>query len=155
MRPSELLDPPGVVLWFDPTDKWVAIERLVHHLVERGHVPAEAEADVLEAVLSRERSMSTGMEQGVAIPHAAVDDIAGIVGVMGVVQGDAGLEFESIDGNVARVVVLLVIPKAQKLAHIRTLADIARVLTKESVRDRLLGASESAEAHAALLAGEA
>ena len=53
------------------------------------------------------------------------------------------------------VVVLLVIPKAQKLAHIRTLADIARVLTKESVRDRLLGASESAEAHAALLAGEA
>lgn len=154
MRPSELLDPQDVLLAFDPSDKWAAIEQLVHHLVERGHVPADAESDVLDAVLSRERSMSTGMEHGVAIPHAAVEEIGRIVGCMGVVQGDEGLGFDSIDGDAARVVVLLVIPKSQKLLHIRTLAEIARVLAKESVRTRLLNATEPAEAHAVLVAAE-
>ena len=64
-----------------------------------------------------------------------------------------GLDFESIDGQPTRVVVLLVIPKAQKLLHIRTLADIARVLAKESVRERLLGTADVEEARAALIAG--
>lgn len=155
MKPSELLKPNDVLLDFDPADKWQAIHDLVHHLVERGRIDASVENDVREAVLARERSMSTGMEQGVAIPHAAVEDVSEIIACMGIVQGETGLEFESIDGQVARVVVLLIIPKGQKLLHIRTLADIARVLTKEKVRSELLGAKGLEEAHAVLLAGEA
>ena len=155
MRPSELLDPGDVLLDFQPTDKWQAIDDLVHHLVATGKLPAALEESVRDAVLDRERSMSTGMELGVAIPHAAVDDLPEIVGAMGVVQREGGLDFESIDGQSARVVVLLVIPKAQKLLHIRTLADIARVLTKESVRAKLMETREQAEAHAVLVAGEA
>ena len=154
MKPSELLQPTDVLLDFDPADKWQAIHDLVHHLVEAGHLDASLEGDVREAVLARERTMSTGMEQGVAIPHAAVEEVSEIIGCMGVIQGDTGLEFESIDGQVARVVVLLVIPKGQKLLHIRTLADIARVLTKEKVRSKLLETQAQPEAHAVLVAGE-
>ncbi|MEL6713749.1 MAG: PTS sugar transporter subunit IIA [Planctomycetota bacterium] len=154
MRLTELLRPEDVVLAFDPEDKWTAIEWLVEHLVERGHLAADARGDVLEAVLSRERSMSTGMEHGVAIPHAAVEEVGEIVACMGVVQAEDGLPFESIDGDAARLIVLLVIPKAQKLLHIRTLAEAARVLAKESVRAGLLGASAPTEAHAILVAGE-
>lgn len=155
MRPSELLDPADVVLDFQPTDKWQAIGDLVHHLVTLGKLPGDLEGSVRDAVLDRERSMSTGMERGVAIPHAAVDEVSEVLAVMGVVQEGDGLEFESIDGQGARVVVLLVIPKGQKLLHIRTLADIARVLTKDSVRSKLLETREPAEAHAVLVAGEA
>ena len=143
-----------MLLAFDPADKWTAIERLVEHLVARGHLREEIREEVLEAILSRERSMSTGMEQGVAIPHAAVEDVPEIIGCMGVVQSGEGLNFESIDGDAARLVVLLVIPKAQKLLHIRTLAETARVLAKESVRAGLLAATSGAEAHAILVAGE-
>ena len=121
--------------------------------MERGRLSPDASETVREAVLGRERSMSTGMELGVAIPHAAVDDLPEIVGAMGVVQRDGGLDFESIDGQPTRVVVLLVIPKAQKLLHIRTLADIARVLAKDSVRERLLATADAEEALAALIAG--
>ncbi|MEM6672670.1 MAG: PTS sugar transporter subunit IIA [Planctomycetota bacterium] len=153
MRASELLSPADVVLGFDPVDKWEAIHQLVEHLVHCGRLDAELEEPVREAVLARERSMSTGMEQGVAIPHAAVEDISEIVGAMGVVRRDEGLEFESIDGQPARVVVLLVIPKNQKLLHIRTLADIARVLTKDSVRQKLIATVDADEAHAVLVAG--
>ncbi|MEM9381893.1 MAG: PTS sugar transporter subunit IIA [Planctomycetota bacterium] len=153
MRAAELLHPADVVLGFDPHDKWQAIHDLVRHLVECGRLDAELEEPVREAVLARERSMSTGMEQGVAIPHAAVDDVSEIVGAMGVVRRDDGLDFESIDGLPSRVVVLLIIPKSQKLLHIRTLADIARVLTKESVRQKLLATLDADEAHAVLVAG--
>lgn len=155
MRPSELLDPGDVLLDFQPTDKWQAIDDLVHHLVATGKLPAALEESVRDAVLDRERSMSTGMERGVAIPHAAVEEASELLAVMGVVQDGEGLDFESIDGQSARVVVLLVIPKGQKLLHIRTLADIARVLTKESVRAKLMETREQAEAHAVLVAGEA
>ena len=114
MGPSELFQPEDLLLGFEPADKWEAIHSLVDHLVERGRLSPEASEPVREAVLARERSMSTGMELGVAIPHAAVDDLPEIVGAMGVVQRDGGLDFESIDGQPTRVVVLLVIPKAQK-----------------------------------------
>jgi mannitol/fructose-specific phosphotransferase system IIA component (Ntr-type) len=53
------------------------------------------------------------------------------------------------------VVVLLVIPRAQKLLHIRTLADIARVLSKDSVRDHLVSAKNSQEAWDVLHEGAA
>ncbi|MEE2940680.1 MAG: PTS sugar transporter subunit IIA [Planctomycetota bacterium] len=155
MRPSELLEPADVLLDFRPTDKWQAIGDLVHHLVALGKLPVELEEAVRDAVLDRERSMSTGMERGVAIPHAAVEGVSELLAVMGVVQDGGGLDFESIDGQSARVVVLLVIPKGQKLLHIRTLADIARVLTKDSVRSKLMETREQAEAHAVLVAGEA
>ena len=155
MRPSELLDPGDVLLDFQPTDKWQAIDDLVHHLVATGKLPVALEESVRDAVLDRERSMSTGMERGVAIPHAAVEEVSELLAVMGVVQDGEGLDFESIDGQSARVVILLVIPKGQKLLHIRTLADIARVLTKESVRAKLVETREQVEAHAVLVAGEA
>jgi len=155
MGPSELFQPEDLLLGFEPADKWEAIHSLVDHLVERGRLSSEGSETVRDAVLARERSMSTGMELGVAIPHAAVDDLPEIVGAMGVVQRDGGLDFESIDGQPTRVVVLLVIPKAQKLLHIRTLADIARVLAKDSVRERLLATGDAEEARAALIAGTA
>ncbi len=150
MRLTELFAPEDLVVGFDPADKWQAIRDLVQHLVAGGRLGVERLEDVLEAVLSREKSMSTGMERGVAIPHAAVDELSSIVACMGLVSSEAGLSFESIDGAPARVVVLLVIPRAQKLLHIRTLADVARVLSKDDVRAALLEAGDSAAAHALL-----
>ncbi len=154
MKPSELLEEADLVLDFAPPDKWHAIRALVDHLVARGKLPAARSGEVLEAILSRERCVSTGMEQGIAIPHAAVDDVDRVVAAMGLVRRDSGLDFESIDGQRARLVVLLVIPRNQKLLHIRTLADIARVLQKAKVREQLLAAPTAAAARAVLVAGE-
>ncbi len=154
MKPSELLRPADVVLAFDPPDKWQAIHDLVARLVAAGRLDPELEVSVRDAVLTRERSMSTGMEEGVAIPHAAVEDVSEVIACLGVVQTPEGLDFEAIDGQPTRVIVLLVIPKSQKLLHIRTLADIARVLSKERVRSQLLEAQDPDQALAILVAGE-
>ncbi len=150
MKLTELFGPEDLVAGFSPADKWQAIRDLVDHLVAAGRLDAEIGEDVYEAVLSRERSMSTGMERGVAIPHAAVDDLSDVVASMGLVSREGGLPFESIDGQPARIVVLLLIPKAQKLVHIRTLADVARSLSCDELRAALLEAPDSDSAYALL-----
>ena len=154
MHLGELFSARDVVVGFDPADKWQGIRSLVDHLVEAGRIGADQREAILDAVLSRERSMSTGMENGVAIPHAAVDDLESVVACMGIVSRAEGLPFESVDGQPARLVVLLVIPRAQKLLHIRTLADVARVLSQERVRKELIGTSTCEEAHAVLVRGD-
>ncbi len=151
----QLFRPEDLLLGFDPPDKWQAIVRLVEHLAARGRIQTASAPGILELVLARERSMSTGMERGIAIPHAAVEGIDGVAACMGIVTRPEGLDFNSIDARPARLIVLLVIPRAQKLLHIRTLADLARVLGLESVREALIGARDTDSAWAALSAGDA
>lgn len=155
MRFSELFHAEDVLVGFAPADKWDAIRRLVDHLATRGRLKPSTAPAIVEAVVLREKSMSTGMEHGIAIPHAAVDAVENVVACMGLVASPEGLAFESVDGRPTRIVVLLVIPRAQKLLHIRTLADIARVLNKDVVRERLLRAQTNAEAWSVLSEGDA
>ena len=68
-------------------------------------------------------------------------------------RDESGLEFESIDGQPARLIVLLAIPRSQKLLHIRTLADVARVLGTASVREAPFAASTREGAWEALTTG--
>jgi mannitol/fructose-specific phosphotransferase system IIA component (Ntr-type) len=150
MRLSELFSPEDVLVDFKPADKWDGIARLVDHLVARGRLRAEARNGIVEAVMARERSMSTGMEHGIAIPHAAVEGLEQVVAAFGVVSRPQGVEFESIDASAVHLIVLLLIPRQQKLLHIRTLADVARVLGKERARRELMEARTGAEAWAAL-----
>ena len=155
MQLRELFQPEDLLVGFAPGDKWGAIEALVGHLVERGKVSSEAAVGILEQVQARERSMSTGMERGIAIPHAAVDQIDEVLACMGIVTGEEGLPFDSIDAQPARLIVLLVIPRSQKLLHIRTLADVARVLGLDDVRKTLIESADSDQAWEALSAGDA
>jgi len=127
---------------------------LVEHLVHRDRVDKDAAVTINDAVLARERSMSTGMEHGIAIPHAAVDGVEDVVACLGIVRREEGLAFDSIDGQPTRLVVLLVIPRPKKLLHIRTLADIARVLGRDSVREALVAATSPTEAWEALAQGD-
>jgi mannitol/fructose-specific phosphotransferase system IIA component (Ntr-type) len=146
MQLQEIFDQEDVLLGLEPHDKWEAIGALVSHMVATGRIPADREEELLESVLERERSMSTGMERGLAIPHAAVGGLDKLAAVIGVVRDPEGLEFESIDGAVTRIVVLLLIPRAQKLLHIRTLADIARGLSNADLREALVLAESEAAA---------
>ena len=155
MQLTKLFSSADLLVDFRPGDKWDAISQILDHLCEAGRIPAEAADAAREAVLAREQSMSTGMEHGIAIPHGAVDGLDEIAACMAIVGGEDGLHFDSIDGGLTRLVVVLVIPRDQKLLHIRTLADVARALGKESVRDALNGATSAGEAWEILARNEA
>ena len=118
MTLSRLLRADAVLLGMAPKDKWDAIRRLVERLAEVGAIASDARDAVHEALLTRERSMSTGMERGVAIPHAAVDAIERPIAALALLP--RGIGFESIDGRPATIVALLVIPPAAARQFART-----------------------------------
>jgi mannitol/fructose-specific phosphotransferase system IIA component (Ntr-type) len=142
MKLSELLVPGLVLLPLEADDKWRAIGLLARRAVEAGHLHPGALGAVEDALLTRERSMTTGMEHGIAIPHAAVDGIPEVVAVLGISR--RGIPFDALDGEPARIVVCLVIPRDRKLLHIKTLAEIAKLLSRAEVR-RALCACDNAE----------
>ena len=146
MRLQELISPENIVLDLRSADKWESIGLMLGHLVESRTIPRHLEQSFHEAVLARERSMSTGMERGIAIPHAAVDGLERIVACLAIVRQGDGVRFDSIDASPAWLIVLLLIPRPQKLLHIRTLADVARLLGNEDVRRALREAKTPAQA---------
>lgn len=135
MKLSELISPELVLLPLEAEDKWQAIATLARGAARAGALAAPALATVEDALLARERSMTTGMEHGIAIPHAAVDGPRDVIAVLGISQ--RGIPFDALDGRPANIVVCLIIPRDKKLLHIKTLAEIARLLGRAEVRDRL------------------
>jgi mannitol/fructose-specific phosphotransferase system IIA component (Ntr-type) len=148
MKLSELITTDLVEVPLRAADKWQAIAALARVPVRAGRYPASFAPVVEQALVLRERSMTTGMEHGIAIPHAAIDGIEDLIAVLGL--NPVGIPFETLDGAPAKIVIGLVIPRAKKLAHIKTLAEIAKVLSRAEVRDRLLRCSEPAQVLAVL-----
>ena len=152
MRLQDLIPPQHILLGLEARDKWEVIEQMTGNLLAQGAVPDALAGSFREAVVQRERSMSTGMERGIAIPHAAVDGLERVVAALAVVSGPEGngVPFDSVDSGPAWLVVLLLIPRPQKLVHIRTLADLARHLAREDVRQALQTAESPVQAWEAL-----
>ncbi|MFO1052122.1 MAG: PTS sugar transporter subunit IIA [Planctomycetota bacterium] len=142
MKLSQLLREDLVVQPLAAADKWAAIRALAERGASKGAIAPERLETVHAALVARERSMTTGMEHGVAIPHAAVDGVEDVVAILGVAP--RGIPFESLDGQPARLLVCLIIPRTKKLLHIHTLARIAKLLARAEVRDAMIAAPDPA-----------
>ncbi len=106
---------------------------------------------IFDAVLQRERLGSTGVGQGVAIPHARLPGIDRVQGVF--VRLRAPVDFESIDGRPADLIFLLLAPEGSGAEHLKALARVSRLFRREDIRQRLRAAPD-ADAILAVLAGE-
>lgn len=141
MRLSELLNPNAVAARLKARTKREVMVELVD-LLETAHGFA-SQGEILDRVVRREAMMSTGIGNGVAIPHGkarAVDRLAAACGVSA-----EGIDFEAVDGEPAYLFVLLVSPENAGTLHVKVLANISRLLKEESVR-RSLRAADSAAA---------
>ncbi len=140
---SELIREDLVTVDLDAADKWEAIEELVDLLIASHELRMTDRSDVVEAVFTRERSLSTGLEHGLAVPHGAVTCVDDIVACLGVSK--KGIPFESLDGKPAHLVALLVIPKNSFQRHVRTLAGIARLTNDPELRRRIFDADAASD----------
>ena len=98
---------------------------------------------VLEAILEREKTMSTGMEFGVALPHGksdGIDDLAVAIGIK-----KEGVDFESMDGEKSRLFILVASPKKISGPHIQFLATISSILTDDSRREAIINSASPEE----------
>lgn len=142
MKLSEILLEKAIILDVKDINKWDLIEQLTGLLEESGQIPAENKEPILQGLLDRERSMSTGMENGIAIPHCCVGLINETVVSLGVSR--EGVDFDSIDTTPSHLIILLVTPKNKTKMHIKTLAEIAKLLNDAESRQRILAAESPA-----------
>ena len=121
--------------------KEAVLAEMVDLLVASGHI-RDREA-VLKAVLEREKRMSTGMQNGIAIPHGKTDSVDCLVAALGIKRG--GMDFGALDGQPSNIFVLTVSPDSRTGPHIQFLAEISRPLNDASVRAKLLAATSPDE----------
>jgi mannitol/fructose-specific phosphotransferase system IIA component (Ntr-type) len=144
MKIGDLLKEGQIAMGFQARDKWEAITKMVDLLLAQNAIKADQRTAVYEALVAREKVASTGMEHGVAIPHASIDEIENAVAALAIAP--EGVPFQSADGRPARIVILLVIPRKTVQKHIRTLAGIARLIQYEEMRDALTNSRSAREA---------
>ncbi|HSV56138.1 MAG TPA: PTS sugar transporter subunit IIA, partial [Magnetospirillaceae bacterium] len=139
---QDALSPDCIVLDLKGTDKESVIAELVDVLDSRGLL-TDREL-VLRDVLSRERSMSTGMQHGIALPHARTEGVDRIVVALGLKP--EGLDFQSLDGLPSKIFLLMASPGRQAGPRIQVLASAAALLNDEVRRANLLTARSQDEA---------
>ena len=149
MNPKRVLAKETIVMRLKSETKDGVIEELIDVLVTTGRIKDRKAA--LKAVVDREKKMSTGLQNGIAIPHGKTDTIDSLVASIGI--SPDGIPFDSLDGEPARIILLTVSPASRTGPHIQFLADVSRVLHHESVRQRVLAATHEDEV-LSLLAGE-
>ncbi|WP_298037071.1 PTS sugar transporter subunit IIA [uncultured Desulfuromonas sp.] len=95
--------------------------------------------EVLKVLQERERLGSTGIGDGVAIPHGKLKDLDKLLISFG--RSRAGIDFDSMDGKPAQLFFLLVAPEESVGVHLKTLARISKLLKNPGVRRRLVEAA--------------
>ncbi len=116
------------------------IAELAELLVKAGVVKDKAK--VIEAVMEREKLMSTGIGNGVAIPHAKTNACQRLCAAFG---RSAGVPFDALDEKPVRLVFLLITPEGETGPHISALARISRLLKHKVFKDALLAAKDESE----------
>ncbi len=140
MQLGEILHEGVIKTRLEAENKYETIEELVDLLIDAQDIPFSLRDHIVEAVLEREKSMSTGMDHGVALPHASSEKVDDIIGALGVAP--EGIPFETLDGQPARLVILLIMPRHNFQGHVRTLAGIAHLLANPGFREAVINATE-------------
>src|SRR5262245_13119080 len=146
MTLSELLTAKAVSANLKARTKRDALVELVDLLEDAYGIRSQGE--ILDRVLRREAMMSTGIGNGVAIPHGKAKAVDRMLAACAISRD--GVDFESADGEPAHIFILLVSPETVGASHVKVLANISRVLKEESVRKLLREAAGPTELLAAL-----
>ena len=150
MRLTEILKPANIKVPLQAKVKNEAIAELVNMLAANGEIVDPKR--VLDSVLDREATRTTGIGNGLAIPHgkcAGTDHL-----VMAIGRPGTPIDFQAIDGRPVNLIWLLASPPDKTGPHIHALARISRLMTIEKFRGALAEAKTSQEIYDAIVKQE-
>jgi mannitol/fructose-specific phosphotransferase system IIA component (Ntr-type) len=139
MKLSEMLDAGRIRIPLAGRTKEDVLRELVGLVAGDG----DRAETIFDAVAERERRMSTGIGQGVAIPHGKSGLVSGMEIAFGIAA--APVDYDALDGEPVSLFFLLVSPPDRTGDHIKALAQISRLLTSDAVRDELTAARSPQE----------
>ena len=141
MKITELLTKDTVILDLQSTGKPEVIEELIEKLYEAGKI-TDKEA-FKKDILARESQGSTGIGEGIAIPHAKSSAVKVPALVFG--RSTSGVEYESLDGQPVHLFFMIAASEGANQQHLDTLARLASMLMDTSFREQLLAANSEEE----------
>jgi mannitol/fructose-specific phosphotransferase system IIA component (Ntr-type) len=140
MNLRKVLSADTIALSLKAETKEGIIEEMIDLLMAAGKIrDAKDRKDALKAVIDRERKMSTGMQNGIAIPHGKTDKVDTLVAAIGLKK--QGVDFASLDGQPSRIFVMTLSPDTRTGPHIQFLAEISRQLSDPAIRERIINAA--------------
>jgi len=139
MKFSELINKNYIISDFEGSTKKQVLEELVEVLAaSKGEID---KVELLNALLEREKLGSTGIGDGVAIPHGKLKGLDNIILLFG--KSGQGVDFDAIDGKPVCLVFLLVAPADSAGLHLKALARLSRMLRETEFKNSLLMASDT------------
>lgn len=141
MKIVDSLSPALIKVRLCSDSKDELFEELIQLLVDAGKITDRDAA--LQAILAREAKLSTGVNRGLAIPHAAVPGIKGLILALGV--SEAGIAYDSLDGKPVHLVVMVLSEPGNPGPNLQALAEICRVFSKPTVQEVVRAARSAPE----------
>jgi Phosphotransferase system mannitol/fructose-specific IIA domain (Ntr-type) len=141
MKIKDVLNKNVVKCELESSTKEGVIKELLTLLVNSGKLKDINTA--FRDVMEREQQMSTGIQEGVAIPHAKTSAVSGLVAAVGLKK--EGMDFASLDGKPSTIFILTLSPLDRLGPHVQFLAEISKVIQHEDARAALLDAKTPEE----------
>ncbi|MCX8057629.1 MAG: PTS sugar transporter subunit IIA [Ignavibacteria bacterium] len=141
MKVSELLNEDNVLLGVEAKDKYELIDKLIDVAAKSGKVLDKEK--VRNCVYEREKILSTGVGKGFAVPHGKTDAVTDIILVFAITKEP--LDYEALDNQPVRLVMLMVGKDSLVSSHIKLLSRISRLMNNDEFRESLLNAKSKEE----------
>jgi fructose-specific phosphotransferase system IIA component len=137
----DLITPEVVKVPLESSTKVDVIRELIQILKDTGKI--DDVESVFDAIMAREAQGSTGLEDGIAIPHAKTPAVDTLTAALGISAG--GIDFDAMDGKPSHLFFLILGAPDQSGPHIEALAEIARLARSKSFCDMLTHAGSAEE----------
>lgn len=145
MELADILSEESVIVCADLMTKRQVLERLAQHAASITGYDATA---IFEAINEREKLGSTGLGNGIAIPHGRFSGLSGVTAVFARLLQP--VEFDAVDDQPVDLVMMLLAPPGAGADHLKALARVARILRTDSAVDQLRATDDPQTLHAVL-----
>jgi len=139
MQINELLTPSRALCALEGGSKKRTLEIISQHIAEQQ--PEMDNEEIFSGLINRERLGSTGIGDGVAIPHCRLSDCHQALGML--IQLETPIEYDAIDGNPVDLLFVLLVPEEACDQHLQTLGNLAELFSQERFRERLRSAESN------------
>ena len=141
MNLKKVMNEDVIALDLKGSTKEEVISALLDILMNTGRVKDRDKA--MACLLEREAKMSTGMQNGVAIPHGKTDAVDELIACVAVKK--EAIDFQSLDGNPSRIFIMTLSPLYRTGPHIQFLAEIGKLLKESECREKIIQAGSKKE----------
>ena len=139
---SQLLPESNVVIDVDVSSKKRVFEQVGLMFENNNHI---ARSQVFDSLFAREKLGSTGLGQGIAIPHGRIRDLKDAVGA--VLRMRQPIPFDAPDAQNVSIIFVLLVPDRATDMHLQILSELAQMFSEKAFREKLLAAPTASELH--------